>query len=154
MQVPLLVDDFLARAAQLYPSKVAIVDADLRITYAEFRDRVNQLSHALLNLGLGKGDRVCVLSPNSHFFLESFYATSQIGIILVPLNYRLVPEDHDFIINHAGVKAVMVDYEYVQVVDAIREKLSSVEHWIVAADKQVSFPGWTDWNEMIAAMPL
>ena len=154
MQVPLLVDDFLARAAQLYPSKVAIVDADLRITYAEFRDRVNQLSHALLNLGLGKGDRVCVLSPNSHFFLESFYATSQIGIILVPLNYRLVPEDHDFIINHAGVKAVMVDYEYVQVVDAIREKLSSVEHWIVAADKQVSFPGWTDWNEMIADMSL
>jgi len=48
----------------------------------------------------------------------------------------------------------MVDYEYVQVVDAIREKLSSVEHWIVAADKQVSFPGWTDWNEMIADMPL
>lgn len=154
MQVPLLVDDFLARAAQLYPSKVAIVDAELRITYAEFQERVNQLSHALLKLGLGKGDRVCVLSPNSHFFLESFYATSQIGIILVPLNYRLVPDDHEFIINHAGVKAVMVDYEYLGVVDAIREKLSSVEHWIVAADKQTSFPGWADWNEMIADMPL
>ncbi len=150
MQVPLLVDDFLQRPATIYPGKTAIVDGDLRFTYAEFAARVNRLSHALLSLGLKQGDRVCILSPNSHFFLESFYATSQVGIILVPLNYRLIPEEHEYIINHAGVKAVLVDYQYVEIVDAIRDQLSKVEHWIVAAYEPGDYPGWTDWNSMIA----
>ncbi len=128
MQVPLLIDDFLKRAARLYPTKTAIVDGERRFTYAEYQSRVNQLSHSLLERGIGQGDRVCILSPNSHFFLESFYATSQIGAILVPLNYRLTSADHQFIIDHAGVKAMLVDYEHTSAVDAIREALPGVEH--------------------------
>jgi fatty-acyl-CoA synthase len=150
MQVPLLVDDFLKRPADIYPEKIAIVDGNQRITYGGFRDRVNRLSNALLELGIGQGDRVCILSPNSHFFLESFYATSQLGIILVPLNYRLIPAEHEYIINHAGVKAVLVDYEYTGMVDAIRERLPSVDHWIVAARDECDYPGWTDWDALIA----
>ncbi len=150
MQVPLLIDDFLTRAARLYPGKTAIVDGDHRYTYAEYRGRVNRLSNALLERGIGKGDRVCILSPNSHFFLESFYATSQIGAILVPLNYRLTPEDHAYILDHAGVKAVLVDYEYTGIVDAIRDRLPRVEHWIVAAHDEVERDGWDDWEALIA----
>jgi len=150
MQVPLLVDDFLQRSVTLFSEKTAIVDGDLRFTYAEYGARVNRLSNALLDLGLTQGDRVCILSPNSHFFLESFYATSQLGIILVPLNYRLIAEDHDYIINHAGVKAVLVDYEYVGIVDQIRENLPNVDHWIVAAYEKRDYPGWVDWNSLIA----
>ena len=101
MQVPLLVNDFLRRAAALYPDKLAIVDGSNRYQYGDFHRRVNRLSHALQGLGLAQGDRVCILSPNSHFFLESFYATSQLGVILVPLNYRLVAADHEYILNHA-----------------------------------------------------
>ncbi|MCK9520854.1 MAG: AMP-binding protein, partial [Dehalococcoidia bacterium] len=66
MEVPLLVNDFLRRAAKLYPNKTAIVDKDLRFTYREYQERCNQLGHALLDLGIEKGDRVCILSPNSH----------------------------------------------------------------------------------------
>lgn len=151
MQVPLLVDDFLKRAASLYPGKTAIVDGDLRFTYAEYAERVNRLSNALSELGLTKGDRVCILSPNSHFFMESFYATSQLGLVLVPLNYRLIPEDHAYIIDHAGVKAVLADYEYVAVVDEIREQLPSVQHWIAASPDSTRYEGWTDWNTMVAS---
>ncbi len=151
MQVPLLVDDFLRRASRIYPAKTAIVDGERRFTYAQFQERVHRLSNALLNLGLQKGDRVCILSPNSHFFLESFYATSQTGIILVPLNYRLVPADHRYIINHAGVKAVLVDYEYTPMIDTIRAELESVEHWVVATDAGGDHPGWMDWEEIIGA---
>ncbi|MEO2167207.1 MAG: AMP-binding protein, partial [bacterium] len=75
MQVPLLVNEFLARASRLYGGKTAIVDGEKRFTYTEFHRRANQLSHVLRGLGVEKGDRVCMLSPNSHFFLESFYAT-------------------------------------------------------------------------------
>ena len=155
MHVPLLVNEFLQRAARLYGDKEAIVDGDIRLTYAEFQARANQLSHALTRLGIRKGDRVCVLSPNSHFFLESFYATSQIGAVLVPLNYRLVAEDHEYILNHAGVRAVLVDREYTDVVDSIRGQLKKVEHWISASQPfhEPAGDGWVDWDNLIEAEP-
>ena len=150
MQVPLLVDDFLRRSAALYPQKTAVVDGDKRFTYGELQARVNRLSHALIGLGVGKGDRVCILSPNSHFFLESFYATSQIGAVLVPLNYRLVAADHEYILNHAGVDVVLVDYEYTQVVDDIRARLQTVRHFVVAQDSRDAPRAWTSWEALIA----
>lgn len=153
MEVPLLVGDFLRRADKLYPAKTAIVDGDHRFTYADFAARVNRLAHALLDLGIQRGDRVCILSPNSHFFLESYYAVPQIGAILVPLNYRLVADDHEYIINHAGVKAVLVDWEYTSVVDSIRPNLRTVEHYIVAQDSGAAPAGWTDWETLIAGKP-
>ena len=153
MQTPLLVDLFLRRAVQLYPNKLAVVDGERRFTYAEMQARVNRLSHALLGLGVGRGDRVCILSPNSHFFLESFYATSQIGAVLVPLNYRLVAADHEYILNHAGVKVVCADYEYTEVVDAIRPGLTTVEHFVVAQDEGAAPSGWQDWEALIAGQP-
>jgi len=153
VEVPLLVNDFLRRAAKLYPTKTAIVDGDLRFTYRDFQDRVNQLAHALLALGIGPGDRVCILSPNSHFFLESYYGVSQIGAIIVPLNYRLVAADHEYIINHAGVKAVLVDHEYTGVIDGIRRRLTTVRHWIAAHDHGAAPDGWTSWEAMIAPQP-
>lgn len=151
MHVPLLVNDFLRRAAGVYPGKTAVVDGDLRLTWSEFQARVNRLSNALLALGIGKGDRVCILSPNSHFFLESFYGTSQIGAVLVPLNYRLVAADHEYILNHAGVRAVLVDHEYTGVVDDIRANLATVEHWIVAREGTAAAAGWTSWEALIGA---
>ncbi len=155
MEVPLLLNDFLRRAAKLYPNKEAIVDGDRRFTYREYQDRCNQLAHALLALGIKKGDRVCILSPNSHYFLESYYGVTQIGAILVPLNYRLVASDHEYIINHAGVKAVLVDYEYTKVMDEMRPNLTTVEHWISADPRtpKDTPAGWTDWDALVANQP-
>jgi fatty-acyl-CoA synthase len=151
MEVPMLVTDFLDRAVRLYPDKIAVVDGDLRLTYREINERVNRLSNALLDIGLERGDRVCMLSPNSHFYLESFYATAQVGLVLVPLNYRLVAADHKYILNHAGVSAVLVDWEYTDVVDEIRAELPNVKHWVVAQDKGEPKPGWLSWNTLVDA---
>ena len=155
MEVPLLINDFLRRAAKLYPNKVAIVDGANRYTYADFQDRVNQLGHALLSIGVKPGDRVCILSPNSHYFMESYYGVTQIGAILVPLNYRLVAADHEYIINHAGVTTVLVDYEYTAVVDGIRPSLTTVKNWIAAdpSPNHTTPDGWVDWDRLIADKP-
>ena len=153
MQIPLLVDDFLRRAALLYPGKTAIIDGARRFSYADYQARVNRLAHALRRRGIGQGDRVCILSPNSHFFMESFYATARIGAVLVPLNYRLVPEDHEYIIGHAGVKAVLVDADYTAMIDAIRERIPGVAHYIVASYTGAPVAGWEDWDGIIAGEP-
>ncbi len=150
MHVPLLVNDFLSRPALLYPDKTAIVDGEGRFSYRDLQLRANRLSNALLKLGVGKGGRVCMLSPNSHFFLESFYGTSQIGAVLVPLNFRLQAAEHQYILNHAGVKVGLVDHEYTELVDGIRSELPSVEHWVVAQDDGEAPDGWTDWETLIA----
>jgi fatty-acyl-CoA synthase len=151
MHVPLLVNDFLQRAARSYPDKLAVVDGGRRFTYDQLQRRVHRLSNALLELGVRRGDRVCILSPNSHYFLESFYATSQIGAILVPLNYRLVAADHEYILNHAEVGTVLVDWEYTAVIDEIRPRLRSVRNWIVARHEGTLAQGWSDWETLLAA---
>jgi fatty-acyl-CoA synthase len=151
MRVPMLVTDFLRRAATLYPDKVGVVDRDRRFTYREFETRCFRLANALLDLGIRRGDRVCILSPNSHFFLESFYGTSLMGAILVPLNYRLIAADHEYILNHAGVTAILVDGEYCPVIDGIRPRLTAVRHWIAATYDGRAPAGWTDWDALVGA---
>ncbi|MCG8588572.1 MAG: long-chain-fatty-acid--CoA ligase [Proteobacteria bacterium] len=150
MEVPLLVTDFLRRAGALYADKTAVVDGSRRYSYSQLQARVHKLAHALRRLGVERGDRVCILSPNSHFFLESFYGTSLIGAVLVPLNYRLVAADHEYILNHAGVKVVLVDHELTSVIDEIRPQLKTVQHWIVAQDEGDAPAGWTDWEALVA----
>jgi fatty-acyl-CoA synthase len=151
MDVPLLVDDFLRRAADLYPDKTAIVDGAERYSYREWRERVNRFSRALLGLGVRPGDRVCILSPNSHYFLESFYATSQIGAILVPLNYRLTAADHEYILGHAGVSVAIVDADYAPVLGEIRGRLPKVRHWIATpAPGAEQPPDFTDFDAWVA----
>jgi fatty-acyl-CoA synthase len=154
MEVDLLIGDFLRRAAKLYPNKTAIVDGPHRFTYAQFRDRVNQLGNALVGLGVQPGDRVCILSPNSHYFLESYYGVAQIGAILVPLNYRLVAADHEYIINHAGVKVVVADPEYTRIVEEIRPSLTAVEHFIVTGGNEPTPEGWVSWDDLVDHQPV
>lgn len=150
MEVPLLVGDFLRRAAKLYPNKTAIVDGDSRYTYAQFRDRVNQMARLLQKLGVKPGERICILSPNSHYFLESYYAVPQVGAILVLLNYRLLAEDIEYMISHAGVRTMLVDWGSVDVIDGLRPNLPGVLDFISAEDGGSPKDGWHDWDQLIA----
>ncbi len=149
MEVPLLVDDFLRRAAHLYPEKPAVIDGPLRLSYREIQDRVHRLSNALLRRGIAAGDRVAILSPNSHFFFESFYATSQIGAVLVPLNFRLQAAELQFILDHSGARCLLADDAYAKVADEIRPRLPKIETWICAAETASARDGWLDWNALL-----
>ena len=154
MEVPLLVNGFLARAVKLYGTKEAVVDGNNRYTYAEFGARSYQLGHALKALGVGKGDRVAILSPNSHHFLEAFYGTASIGAIIVPMNYRLIASDFEYIINHSGSKVFLVDSDLTETIDGLRDKLPTVEHYVVARFGDAGTPqDWTDWEDLIAGQP-
>ena len=154
MEVPLLTGDFLRRAVKLYPGQEAVVDGELRLTYAEFGARVNQLANALAALGVAKGDRVAILSPNSHKFLEVLYATHVMGAVVVPINYRLIASDFEYVLNHSGTKVAVVDSDYADVVDGLRDKLPTVEHYVTARfETEDAPPGWEDYDALVAAQP-
>jgi fatty-acyl-CoA synthase len=79
----------LTKALKLFPHKHAIVCGGKRWTYQEFCNRINRLSHCLRGFGVEKDDKVAILHPNCHCFLEAYYAIPQIGAISVPINYRM-----------------------------------------------------------------
>ena len=154
MEVPLLVNDFLRRAAKLYGPSEAVIDGDQRFTWSEFNARVNQQAHALLDAGVGKGDRVAIIAPNSHHFLETFYATAAIGAVIVPMNYRLVPSDFEYMLEHSGSTVALVDAEFTHLVDDVRGNLATVEHFIAIPYGDASIDsGWTSYEDWIADQP-
>ena len=150
MRTELILDEFLSRPVKLYPGKTAIVDGDRRFTYKEFDVRVNRLMNLLTSYGLVKGDRLAIVSPNSHYYLEAFYATLKTGIILVPVNFRLKPEEVDYVLRHSGAKGVIVDYEFVHLFDDIAEKPPEVTIKLEARYDNETTPGWTNLNQSIA----
>src|SRR5215218_3160241 len=147
----MLVSDFLRRAVHLYPDRDAIVSGDLRFTYRQFDERVNRLAGALRDLGVQKGDRVALLSPNSHQFLECFYGVTAIGAVLVPLNYRLVADDFVYIINHAECSVFITDAELTQLARDILPELKSVKHSVMwSNDASPIAEGFTDYEALLA----
>ena len=147
MEIALTPMEFARRARRLYGDKEAVVDGDLRFTYAEFLERCDRWSSALQGLGVKQGDRVAYIAPNTHAHLEGYYAVPQIGAVLVPINYRLLPEDFEYIINHCGATVVCADADYLEAIDGIRDKLTDVEHYVAL---EGSGDGWTDYEAALA----
>ncbi len=118
MRVPLTVGDFLDRAAFVHPERLAVVDEpDVagslgRITYAELEARARGMAIALEAMGIGPGERVAIVSPNSGRFLASFFGVSAYGRVLVPVNFRLNAEEIAYILEHSGSRLLLVDPEY------------------------------------------
>src|SRR4029453_11883746 len=123
MQLALTPMEFARRARRLYPDREAVVDGELRLTYGQFFERCDRWSHGLQELGVGHGDRVAYIAPNTHAQLESFYAVPQIGAVLVPINYRLTADDFAYIIGHSGAKVVCAHSDFLDSVDRIREQV-------------------------------
>ena len=153
METPLTPLEFMRRARRLFPKREAVVDGSVRLTYEQFFDRCDRWSFALVALGVGPGDRVAYIAPNTHSNLESFYAVPQIGAVLVPINYRLSADDFAFIIGHSGAKVICVAPEYVDLVDEIRERIPGVAHF-VALERTAApaKPGWIDYEETLAQL--
>ena len=148
MEIPLTPLEFARRARRLYPGREAVVDGDRRLTYEQFFDRCDRWSSALQALGVKQGDRIVYIAPNTHAQLESFYAVPQIVAVLVPVNYRLTPDDFAFIINHSGARVVCAQADYLGAVDSIRGELKRVEHFVAL---EGSGTGWVEYERMVNA---
>ncbi|PSQ05927.1 long-chain fatty acid--CoA ligase [Halobacteriales archaeon QS_6_71_20] len=122
MEKPLLATEFLDRARRNYGDREAVVGVDGdRYTYDELGERADGFAAGLQERGVGKGDRVAVLDPNTHRHLEAAYGCFQTGAVHTPLNYRLVESDFEYILNDAGVTAVYADHAYAETVQAVRD---------------------------------
>ncbi len=147
MEVALSPLEFFRRARKLYPEKEAVADGDQRWTYSEFGARCDRWSAALSKLGVGQGDRVGTIAPNTHEHLEQFYGITQLGGVIVPMNYRLTADDFVYLANHSGSKVLCVHPDYFDAVDSVRDQIESVEHFVaLGGEKQ----GWLSYESLLA----
>jgi fatty-acyl-CoA synthase len=133
-----------------------IVYRDLkRFTYREIRGRIGRLASALTKIGVRPGDTVGVLDWDSNRFLEAFFAIPMMGAILQTVNVRLSPEQIVYTINHAGSATLLVNDEFVGLLEGLKPQLPNVKTLVVMSDRPspqtggLSFVG--EYEELLAA---
>ncbi len=107
-----------------------------RYTYAEAFRRTRRLANALIDYGIGAGERVATLAWNDYRHFELYYAIAGIGAVTHTVNPRLFPDQISYIINHAEDRLVFVDPLILPVLEKISDDLSGVEAYIVLTDEE------------------
>ena len=104
-----------------YPRKMAVKDwREKTLTYPELDSRTNSLANGLLNIGLSKGDRVAVMLYNCAEFIEIYCAFAKIGLVAVPISWRFVGKEIEYVVNNSDSKAMILGEEFTEVVNSVR----------------------------------
>ena len=134
MDYPLLLRSLLLRAARYFPKKEILSiypDEIFRYTYGDYFKRTCQLANALESLGIKRGDRVASLALNNHRHLELYFGVPCMGAVLHTANFRLPTHHLSYILNHAEDKVLFIEEDLVFIVEAIRDQLKTVEHFVI-----------------------
>ncbi|OIO87880.1 MAG: long-chain fatty acid--CoA ligase [Anaerolineae bacterium CG2_30_64_16] len=134
----MFIGDWLGRRNNLTPHKVALIDtiSGRKITYRAWFQQMNRTAHFLADaLGVVKGDRVAVLAANSVEYLDTWLALGVLGGIMQNLNWRLAVPELERVLLDAAPKVLIYSGEFAGQVNALRGRLSSIQHY-VALDTQ------------------
>ena len=155
-RAPLLgqtIGESLNRAAARFAERAALISChqNIRLTYGALLHQVNRAARALLRLGIERGDRVGIWSPNTAQWLITQFAAAKVGAILVNINpsYRL--RELEYALNQSGVKVLISargfrNANYVEMLDALMPKLTSLRHVIyLGSDANPRAMAWTDF---------
>ncbi|MEW6554738.1 MAG: long-chain-fatty-acid--CoA ligase [Actinomycetota bacterium] len=139
--------DISRKHSRLDPDKECMVCDQVRLTWLQLNQRVNRLANALAGLGVEKGTKVATLALNCHRLIEIYYATSKIGAVTVPCNFRLAPEELVYIINHSDAEVLVVDHNTLEMAEGFLARLENIRERIVF---RTAAEGWLDYEELLA----
>ncbi|HKT94830.1 MAG TPA: acyl-CoA synthetase [Paraburkholderia sp.] len=150
--VPLTPIDFIARAAEVYGDRLAVVHGDIRRTWRETYARTRRLASALERAGIGRGDTVAALLPNIPAMVEAHFGVPMLGAVLNTLNTRLDVATMLFMLRHGEAKALIVDTEFAALAQRAALEFPSLKIIsvadIAAADPEF-FPRATDYEAFL-----
>ena len=125
---------FLTKRAFLSPHVEAYVEGDgsFRLTYRELNESANRLANALLAEGIEVGERVGLLLMNSREFMEAYFALGKIGAVVVPLNWRLVADELEFILKDSGTQRLIFGDEFAETVADLHSRgdKTDIKQWL------------------------
>ena len=153
---PLLVKHLLVNSLSVRADQQITYRGDLRYTFADFRRRVGQLANALASLGVRAGSTVAVMDWDTHRYLESYFAIPMMGATIFTVNVRISAQQIAYTLNDAGADVLIVNSDFLPVLEAIRGELKHVREVIVATDDattpSTSFAIAGEYEQLVQAM--
>src|SRR5229473_6559089 len=125
----LTIHDLIERGASLYGEAPAFIQGERSLTFRELPRRVEALAAGLAGLGIGKGDRVCILAQNDVDYVVLYGACARQGIIAYPINWRLTAQEVERVVERAAPRMMVVDASTLSVVAGWPERKRAVAHW-------------------------
>tara|TARA_B100001059_G_C17837493_1_gene589228 strand:- start:92 stop:1675 length:1584 start_codon:yes stop_codon:yes gene_type:complete len=135
----------LLRRARMNPAAPALSFEGTTLTYGELERNIVSLARGLLDRGVQPGDRIGYLGMNDPKFLEMLYASALIGAIIVPLNYRLTPQEIEFIVSDAGLTLLFADEPSASLLERGRENLQC--DCLIGVNFESEL--WQPWNSLL-----
>src|SRR6201986_4976326 len=129
--------DIVAMNAYLSPNKIGTRDLTRSFPFREWNDRSCKLANALVGLGLEKGDRIAVLAYNCLEWMEIYAAVAKAGLVVVPINFRLIGSEVRYIVENSEARAAIVQHDLLDRIETIRGER------LIADDKYIHFGGRT-----------
>src|SRR6478672_5757483 len=140
------VGDIPRRSARTHPGKVAIIDGEVTLTFAEFDRLVDRAAAALNDNGFGPGDRVALLAHNCWQYAVLAFATARAAVVLVPINFMLTADEIAYILGHSGVRGFIVEHGLISTAESAMARSGSVITKVaLTADEQRAPYGWHDF---------
>lgn len=133
---PLLIKNLLYAPVVDDPQQQIVYRDQMRFSYAEFRQRIHRLAQALSDLGVKAGDTVAVMDWDSHRYLECFFAIPMLGAVLHTVNIRLSPEQILYTIDHAEDDYLLVNEEFLPILEQIKGRIDTVKGYVLLQDGQ------------------
>lgn len=132
---PMLIKNILAQSLKYEPHREIVYRDLFRMNYVQFNQRVRQLANVLTGLGVGPGDTVAVFDWDSHRYLDCFFGVTSIGAVLHTINVRLSPAQILYTINHAQDKVVLIHEDFLPILNAVKDQLTTVDKFVLLSDK-------------------
>ncbi|ABB30501.1 AMP-dependent synthetase and ligase [Geobacter metallireducens RCH3] len=152
---PLLIKNLLFCPVVDNPDQEIVYRDLYRGTYRGLRERVRRLASVLTGLGVKPGDTVAVMDWDSHRYLELFFAVPMIGAVLHTINVRLSPEQILYTIDHAEDDLLLVNSEFLPILEQIRGRLDAVQGYVLLTDEakapETAIPFLGEYEALLAA---
>jgi fatty-acyl-CoA synthase len=131
---PMLIKRILEYSLKLEPEREIFYRDKFKLNYHQLNQRVRQLANVFKNMGIEGGETIAVLDFDSHRYLESFFAVPMTGNVIHTINWRLSPEQILYTINHAEDAIIIVNAEFVPLLNSLVDKITTVKKIIIATD--------------------
>lgn len=131
---PLLIKNIIDAPLVYAPDQEIVYRDKVRYNYRTLRSRIGQLANLLKSQGVGPGTTVAVMDWDSHRYLECFFAIPMMGAVLHTINIRLSPEQLVYTINHAEDDVILVNSDFLPMLEPIQDQISRVKKFILFTD--------------------
>ena len=138
------ISHWIERHAAFTPEKTAIRFGGTDLTYAVFAQRIERVAAILAGLGVRRGDAIAFLGLNNPHMLAMLFACARLGTMLMPLNWRLAPPEHAWMLAHCPTRALFVEAGFIEHVRAIEPGKGATQLVSLSAAP----PGWLGWDEL------